>query len=231
VAENYLPTRETEITAWSAAFLANITPAPTTLGLSALQVGAYGTLNSNWTAAFALANNNATRTPAAIEAKNVALDDLINGTNGIRQLVNIIQAFPGTTNEQRIELGITVRDEEPTIIPAPDTAPVLVITATQGRRVSCRLKTFGSEEGRGKPENVAGATVLMHIGEEAPIDPLQWIFCLNTTQTQFDVDAAPTIAAGAKVWLTAFWRNRKDEAGPTSVPVSARVGDTIAEAA
>jgi hypothetical protein len=143
----------------------------------------------------------------------------------------VIQAYPPLTNTQRVALGITVPDEEPTPVPPPADPPVLTIVSTLGRTVELQLRDFNNTEKRGKPANVAGATILMYVGEEAPIDPAQWQFCLNTTKTTIHYDFAPSVPAGSKVWLIAFWRNRKDQSGPAAVPASTRIGDTLAQAA
>lgn len=45
----------------------------------------------------------------------------------------------------------------------------------------------------------------------------------NTTRTDTSVEFDTLIAPGTKVWLTAFWRNPKDERGPVATPVSTQI--------
>ncbi len=231
MADSYLPSRESEFDVWARNLATKVAATPTAFGLNAAQATALTALNTAWHAAYLVTTDNDTRTPAAIAAKNTAKAELIDGPGGIRELVKIIQAYPPLTNEQRVSLGITVPDLEPTPVPPPADPPVLAILSTLGRTTKLALRDITDSEKRGKPVGVSGATVLMFVGEEAPIDPLAWTFLTNTTKTVIDIEFQPAIPAGAKVWLTAFWKNRREEAGPAAVPVSTFIGDTLAQAA
>jgi len=227
----YLPSREAELNTWASTFNNHIVATPASFGLTVAQATAFTALFNTWQAFYLIANNPSTRTPSAIQSKNTFKDAMIDGPGGIRQLVNIIQAFPDLTNTQRVDLGITVPDASPTPVPPPANPPVLTVVSTLGRVVKLQLRDFTDSEKRGRPEGVAGATILMFVGEEPPIDPVQWIFVLNTTRTTVDINFPPSVAPGARVWMTAFWKNPREQAGPTSVPVSARIGDDLAMAA
>lgn len=224
---DYLPARESDYQIWMKNFNAFISATPTLYGLTAAQATALDTLFINFNAAFNTATNNSTRTPSAIQAKN---DAKVALTEEVRGLVKIIQAYPGTTNEMRVDLGIRVPDVEPTPVPPPTEAPQLVVDSLMSRVLTLKIRN-ADEDSRGKPAGVAGATLLMHVGEDAPLDPTTWVFLMNTTKTTAIIDFPSTIAAGAKVWITGFWRNRRDEAGPAATPVSVRLGDSMAIAA
>ena len=228
---DYLPQREADLVNWSTNFNTKISATPTAFGLDAAQATAYAALHTAFRNAYTAANDPATRTPNAVQTKNDAKEVLIDGPGGIRELVKVVQAYPALTNTQRVDLRITVPDAEPTPVPPPSEPPVLAVLSTLGRTVKLQLRDMADSEKRGRPEGVAGATILMFVGEDAPVDPTLWVFCLNTTRTVVDIDVPPSLAAGAKIWFTAFWRNRRDEAGPAAVPVSARIGDTLAQAA
>jgi hypothetical protein len=228
---DYLPSRESELVTWSNNFATQIAIDPPSIGLTAGQATTFGTLRTAFVTSYATANDPTTDSSSATAAKKAAKDAMVNGPGGIRQLVKIIQAFPGTTNTQRVDLGIRVPDEDPTPAPIPDQAPLLQIEKTLGRVVTMNLRDSVDRDRRGKPDGVSGATILMYVGEDAPLDPMQWIFLANTTRTTVEMDFAPSVAPGAKVWLIAFWRNRRDEAGPAAVPVSVRLGDSMAMAA
>ena len=196
-------------------------------GLLPAQSVQYASLHAGFASLYAVAIDPDTNSKTAIAAKNLAKEALTNGPGGARTLVNIIQEFPGTTDTMRADLAIRVRDASPTPQPVPPIAPVLSIVSQVGRVVQVKLIDSKDSEKRGRPEDVAGATILLYVGAEAPLDPALWTFCTNTTKVVVDIELVPSIAAGAKVWLIAFWRNRKDETGPTSVPVSFRAGDTM----
>jgi hypothetical protein len=171
--------REAQLLGWSAQFSAKITAAATTYGLTAPMASAYAALHSSFASLYATATDTDTNSKAAITAKNVAKQSLLYGTGGAWQLVNIIQAFPGTTDAMRAELNIKIRDVEMTPSPAPEVAPDLSIVSTMGRTVRIRLRDALNTDRRGKPDNIIGATVLTYVGDEAPTDSLGWSFCLN----------------------------------------------------
>ncbi|MCI0363473.1 MAG: hypothetical protein L0219_06290, partial [Phycisphaerales bacterium] len=117
--QNYLPSRESELVTWSTNYNTKIVAAPTSYGLVAAQATAYTALHTAFVTAYNTANAPLTRSPVNIEAKNTAKTALIDGPGGIRALAAIIQAFPGVTDAQLRELGLTVRDSQPTPIPPP----------------------------------------------------------------------------------------------------------------
>ena len=228
---DYLPTREADLVQWSSTFGAYITANAAAVGLSAAQATAYNGLQVAFSDAWALANANATRTPSSIETKDGAKDALISGPDGIRALVPIVQAFPGTTNAMRRDMGLTVRDSEPTPVPAPTLPPDLAVQSVLDRTVTFRLRDIQDTTRRGRPAGVDGATILMFVGDSPPGDPLGWTLLMNTSKTTLSIDFPPSIQPGAKVWLTAFWFNQRKESGPIASPVSVRLSDGLAAAA
>lgn len=228
---DYLPTREADLLQWSVNFNAHITADPTAYGLTLPQQAAYTVLHDAFAAAYTTANDNATRTPAAIQTKNTAKANLISGSNGIRELAGIIQAFPGTTDTERIELGLNVRDTEPTPIPPPSVAPGLSVLMVTGRTVKVRVFDALVPSSRSKPAGVKGASVYSYVGETAPVDIDSWKYEGSTTRTTFDVEFPATAPAGSTVWLTAYWTNPRLESGPACQPVSTNIAGGLAQAA
>lgn len=232
MAESYLPAREADLLAFAQNMDNLITAAPATYGLTAPQATAFSILYTNYANALQLATNPPTRTPPAIVAKNDAKAALIDGPGGIRELARIVQATPSVTNQAKADLGLTVRDGEPTPVPVPKGPPDIAIESVLNRTVRIRLRDMDNPDRRGKPDGVRGASVFMWVGsDEPPADPMEWSFFGNTTKTLFDVEFPQTIAAGTKVWLTAFWYNTKAEAGPPATAVSTRFSDGMAQAA
>lgn len=215
----YLPSREGELVTWSANMSALLAADPVIYGLTLGQATDFATLQTAYADAYTIANNDSTRTPASIVTKNDAKEALINGPGGIRELVDIIQAFPGTTNTMRANLQITVRDTEPSPIDPPASAPVLEVMKVWGRQVTVRIKVTADSETRGKPEGVAGATVLRAVGENPPSNEEGWKFVGNTGRTSYTFNLPDTVEPGSKVWITAFWFNPRKQSGPGATPV------------
>ncbi len=224
------PRKDSELVAWASNFSTQITATPTTFGLNAAQATAFAALYSALNSAYNRATNPNTNSKAAIIAKNNAKENLLNGPGGAWELVDIVQAFPGTTDEIRGELGLRIPDA-PSPIPAPTAAPDLSILSLLGRTVKVRLRDQENPDRRGKPEGVQGATVLYFVGENAPADPSSWLFAMNTSKNLFDFEIPAAVSAGDKVWLTAFWFNNKKDAGPAATPESIRVSDGLSLAA
>lgn len=225
------PRRQADVLAWSRNFEARIAGAPMAFGLDAPQAAAYSALHAAFASAYAAVMDPGANSRAAIVAKNEAREALLSGPGGARDMVRIVQAFPGTTDAVRGELGLKLLDVEAAIIPKPGSAPNLSIISTFARTIKVRLRDQDSPDRRGKPGGVQGATVLYHVGASAPADPSLWTFATNTSKPLFNVEIPASIEAGSRVWLTAFWFNARMASSPPATPKSTRVGDGLARAA
>jgi hypothetical protein len=210
---DYLPSREAELVTWTQTFSTLISAAPTSYGLSAAQATAFATLKTNWVNTYNTANSLGTRTSSAVAAKNTAKAAVIANA---RLLVRIVQATPTVTDAQKTDLGITVRDSEPSPIPPPATAPDIDIISVISNTVRIRLHEAGDSSRRGKPAGVAGAAIFSYIGTTPPPLESDWTFEGLTTLTQIDINFPAETPAGSQVWLTAFWRNPRDQSGPAA---------------
>lgn len=224
------PRRDADLLTWSDNFNTLINADPTRYGLTIEQGTDYTALHDAYASAYAVATNPNTNSKSNVNAKNQAKEQLLYGRGGAWALVNIIQAYPGTTNTMRGNLGLRI-SSDPTPVPAPDVAPNLSILLTMARVIRVRLQDQESPDSRGKPDGVQGATVLYHVGETASDDPSQWVFAMNTSRTLFEVEIPNTVEAGSKVWLTAFWFNAKKQSSPAAVPEFTRVSDGLSQAA
>lgn len=228
---SFLPSREGDLISFSANFNAKINVDPVAYGLTLQQGTDYTALHDAFVAAWNVLQDPDTRTQPNTVAKNEAKVALIDGPGGIRELVNVVQSNPSTTDQQRAELQITIPDREPTPIPVPTVPPSLSIVSVTGRIIKGRLENQESVSSRAKPEGVTGATVLYHAGDTAPDDPALWVFAKNTSRTSFDVEIPPSVPAGSRIWLTAFWFTARKESSPAASPESACISGGLAQAA
>jgi hypothetical protein len=207
-----------------------ITASPTTYGESAGQASAYTALHTAIATAYATATNPATNSKANVEIKNNAKAALLDGPGGARQLVAIIQAFPGTNDDMRAELNVRIPDTDPTPAPVPTTSPDLDILATFGHTIRVRLHE-SKVSGNTTPEGVKGASVFFFVGDNAPAEISQWNYNGMTTRSTYDAVLPSETPFGSKVWLTAFWFNNRMESGPAATPVSIHLPGGMAQAA
>jgi hypothetical protein len=221
------PPSDNALLAWSTNFKNLITADPSVYGLTATLATAYGVVHTAYADALAACDPNV-RNKAAVVAKNAARTTLKTQAT---LLANTIYGTPTVTVAQKVELGIPPRSE-PNPIPPPSTSPVLEVVSTNAWTARIRLKA-GAGGGRGKPAGTFGASVFSYVGATAPTDIGSWKFEGSTGRvTAIDVDFPNTLAAGTKVWLTAFWFNGRKQSGPACAPVSCNLpGGSVSLAA
>jgi hypothetical protein len=224
---DYLPDRDSDLVTWSAAFSAGLTALTTAVGISSGQASDYADLNDTWVEKFNASQNESTNSMASRIEKNEARAALVASA---RQLAGIVQKFPGTTNAQRAQLGLTVKDVEPAPAPIPGQAAVEVLSVN-GRTAKIRIADPENPTRRGKPDAVASIVVFSYVGETAPLDLDQYAYQGTVTRTITLVQFGPEVAFGAKVWFVAVYLNRRGEEGAPSVPVSAILAGGTVEAA
>lgn len=224
------PRKEADLLAWSASFSNALAVDPTIYGLTMAQATAYAALDTAFADAYAIATNPVSNSKANVEMKNTAKENLLYGPGGAWQLVNICQAFPDMNNDLRAALNIRIPDTDPTPVPVPDSSPDIDIVSTFGHTVKVRVHESKSPN-TGKPEGVKGASLFYYVGDEPPAEVSEWGFAGNTTKNTYDVVLPAETAAGAQVWLTAFWFNNRMQSGPAATPVSIHVPGGLSVAA
>src|SRR4051812_11911697 len=111
--------------------------------------------------------------------------------------------------DKRLELGMPLRDLEPSAIPNPGTRPVLTVLGTQDRSVRVRVADELTPTRRGKPEGCSACEIFSFQGETAPADLNVFRYEGQATRSEFVVTFGASAAAGAKVWIVARWVNAK----------------------
>lgn len=216
MANSYLPAKDGALLDWGRNFSQLISQSPVSYGLTILQAESFGSLFSAYEAAYNTAVAPETRTKGSIAAKNTAKNAM---KADARNLVSIIQGIPTVTPQMKIDLGVSVRDTEPTPILPPTVAPEIDFMPTGTRTIRIRLhneKTLN----RRKPDGVKGATLFSYIGATPPADFSNWKFEASTTKNVLEVEPPPTVSSGTQIWFTAFWFNPRTQSGPAATPVS-----------
>ena len=227
---DFLPASDADLLTWSAGFSQKITLNPTSYGLVAANATALASLQSTYATNLAAAVDPETRGGSTVLAKDQARVNLVAY---IRLLARAIQGTIAVTNQQRYDLGLTVRNTHPAPIPAPAFAPSVDVRSAAGCTVKIRLHDPANPTRRGKPLGVAGASVYSFVGATAPAELTAWKFEGNCTRTTVLVSFPADTAPGSKVWICACWFNPRAVAGPTSVPVGTNLpgGSGLTQAA
>ena len=144
---------DAEIASGSANFSTKISATPTAYGLVAAQATAYAAVNTAYQTAYTTAITPATRTKGTFAAKNDAKRNL---RVMAADLAKIIDGTATVTNQQKIDLGLSVR-VIPSPIPAPGVRPGMDIVSVANRTVTVHIHDSASSTKRGKPAGTTAA--------------------------------------------------------------------------
>jgi hypothetical protein len=212
-----IPSRDSEVLSWTTNFGSIVSGSPGTYGILDSSILAFVAKTEAFRSALQLADDPGTRTRVTVAAKNLAKRELVQDA---RLLVSVVDGQPNVTADQKLALGIKVRKSHRTPVPPPAQAPDLDLLGVTGRSVRLRAHNAETVSSRRKPSGVLGLTVLSHVGDTVPERLDDWKFEASTTKTVFEVDFPVSLPPGTKVWVTAFWFNRRAESGPAAEPVS-----------
>jgi len=226
---DFLPTKDAQLAQWANNFDTQITASPAAVGLSIAQAAEFTAVNTVWQAAYLTSVEPSTAGPSATAAKNSARKPM---KEKARELAAIIRAFPALTDQQRVDLWLTVPDPNPSPVPVPTSAPDILIDKTEGNLVTVRLRDAENPDSRGKPDGVAGASIYQFIGAQPPSlgDIEAWTFHGNTTRVLNTLDFSDE-QPGATIWLTSVWFNTRMDSGPATDPVVVQLPGTYQQAA
>lgn len=149
-----------------------------------------------------------------------------------RSIYAAVQVNDTVSDADKVLLGVKIR-AVPSPIARPSVAPGLHIDAVTGRIVSMTLHDNTVSPHRSKAPGAVAAWIYSFVGNDYPSNPAEWNFQGACTGRELQVEFENTVPAGAKVWVCAAWINAKQQAGPTSIPLSTNLqgGGSEAEAA
>jgi hypothetical protein len=226
---NFYLGKDATIVAGSANFAAMITADAVSLGLLPAQATSFGLLNTSLQSAYTAAITPETRTPVAIEAKNLAIKQM---RAGAIPLAKQIVGNPAVTDAQLVALGLLPRTS-PTPIPPEMTAPEVDAIEVNGRLVTIRIRQAGVDT-KARPIGAVGAYIFSYVGATAPTDPAAYKFEGLCTRRTVQVQFANDVPSGATAWIAAAWvSQRGGQRGFACTPVSFTIqgGPILAEAA
>ena len=178
---------------------------------------AYASAQADYAAKYAAASNPTTSGKSATFAKRQSLVNLKALT---RKWVNQIQGLASVSNQQRIDLGLPIRDTVRTPNKAPPDAPVMTAVSVVGRRVKYRIKNALTPDRRAKPKQADGATVLAFIGTTPPpAGDAGWVLKGQTSTSVFEIEYPSDVEPGQAVWTTAYWYTRRGQQSPACSPI------------
>jgi hypothetical protein len=212
-----VPTLDAALAQWSTNFNNLGTATPGDFGLSAPQMAIYTPLHTSYISAYDAAKVQGAKSKSLVIAKNDAKWALIPYA---RELYQMIQANSSVTNENKLLIGVAVRDTEPTPTPPPAQSPLLTVLSVNGRQVRLKLEDRLFTNTRRRPANAVGAAIFTFVGvTPPPIGAPGWSPEGQTGKTTVTVQFPDTVEPGTSCWLTAVWYNRRGEWSPQCEPV------------
>ena len=221
MANSYIPASDAGFNSWLVNFDALLTADPTAYGLTAPDAAAVATVTAAWAAAYLAATDPSTRTPSAVAAKDSARSDAEAVVRPYAMQINLNGAV---TDEQRVNLGLTVRKTVPTPVPAPTSAPALELVAATPGNHRLRYSDTGQGTGKAKPYGAIGVELQAYIGAAPTADPNDASYVGTVTKSPFD---QPQSGANQGQMATYFARfitrsgpAGRAQTGPWSAPLS-----------
>lgn len=214
---NYIPAKDADLATWAANFSNLITASPATYGLTAGNATTIAAVQAAWVSAYALVTSPSTKTPATVQAKNIARANLLAID---RVFAQAVANNPGVTSANKIALGVNPRVNTPTPVTAPTTYPVISIPSAIALGHVIRFRDdLASPSVKAKP---AGAIAMLLFGSASatPItDPTLLNFLKLTTKSPLTA-AWGSGDVGKKAYYAARWSTRTGLVGPWSTIVS-----------
>lgn len=221
---NYMPNRDADLDAWMQNFAALITATPTAYGLVAGDATIIQAQADAFAAALLAATDPSTRTSATIAAKDAARATAEDVLRGYAQRVNI---NPAVSNAERVDLGLTVRSLTPTPVPAPTTAPALMLINASPLLARLNFRDSDTPLLKRKPAGVIALELRRTIGVAPAVDPNAATLLAMVTKTPFAVEYVAgdvgKVATYFGRWVTRSGPAGIAQHGPWSAPLAVSV--------
>lgn len=217
---DYIPKSDAEYNVWQMNLIKILSENATAWGIPTEVLSALKSNQDSWMSAFDKASNKQNRTSADVTAKNEAGDVF---TKAIRDMVQQwLVRNPKVADADRVRMGISLRTNSHTSIPAPESFPVGTVDFSVRLQHSISFFDHASSHSNAKPEGVSGCEIYLKIDGEAPKDIEEMHFQGTCTASPFVIKFDAT-KVGKNAWYWLRWVNRKGETGPWSAAVSAMV--------
>lgn len=184
---NYIPSSDANFNAWILNFSALLTADPAAYGETAGTAAAVQSVADTWSVAYGIATNPITRTSPAVASKDAAR---YTAEQTARPVAIRIRNNAAVTNQQRVDLGLTVPKVVPTPIPAPTSFPVLGLVMATPLQHELQYSDSATPVGKSKPFGVIGLEIYRAIGAVEAVDPAQATYYATMTKSPMRINFA-----------------------------------------
>jgi len=161
MSKSYIPDGDAEFTNWFNQFKDTFSVYATGLGFSPGDTTALNNSLTSWQTKY---TDHLSAMIAARAARQAKVDQREASETLIRGLVKRIQSNPSTTNQMRVEFGITVPKGDRTPIPAPQESPFIELECNERGQVIVHVGTLPTNERLNKyPDGVEFALIYFRV--------------------------------------------------------------------
>ena len=217
--KDYIPTVETRFLIWSENYVNVLASNASRWSIPDSAVSRLHGLNTEYKEKYSVAENPATRTRVAIQAKNDAKKSFIAGIRRVYR--SYVLYNESVSNEDRELLQVSIHDTKATPSVAPHTAPSGAVDTSVHLRHT--IKVVDSVEVRkrgGLPAGVHGFEAWRKMGGAMPVNESEFSYLDASSTSTIAVDY-PLEDAAKTVWYRFRWTGNKNQHGPWSEIISA----------
>ncbi len=212
----YIPATDAGFRDWLNNFATLIAADPNRYGLDAGDAAIISNHNTGYAAAYVPCQSAETRTTALIIQKDAIKASAVAS---VRIYAQQIKVNAGVSNQDKAGLGLHINDITPTPIPAPVSAPMLVIQAAYSGEHQIRYADENTPASRRKPHGAIQIQINRTIAVGADPNPENATLVGLYTKQPVLVTAEPT-AVGQTATYFGRWVTRTGLFGPWSLPVA-----------
>jgi hypothetical protein len=180
----YIPAKDADFANWMANFATLLTADPDAYGLDAADAATVQPVADAFAVAYPISQDPITRTPVTVAAKDAARASAEAVT---RPYAVRISQNAGVDDADKAAIGVTVRTQVSTPIPAPVDAPTLGFLKAIPLQFQGTYEVAGAE-GKSKPFGSTGMEVAVAVGVAHTVDPQAATVVKTVTKSPFRID-------------------------------------------
>ena len=208
---DFVPRSDVQFNEWQKNLVVNMKASAMPWGIPPGAINDIEAEQAEFETRYAVAENPATRTRAAIVMKDEA-------RKSFESLIRItVKAYitynPAVTDEERINMGLRVHKTTRTAVGVPTTYPEYTVE-TALRQLSIHFRDAGKDS-KAKPAGISGALIRWDILNKPPTKSADLLNSALDTASPYTIRFTEN-QRGSRVYFALAWQNTKGELGPWS---------------
>jgi len=215
----YIPRRQGDLLVLARSAAEQLSAAPYRFGSTPQEAAYFQGYVDDFVAKMAVVTEPGGCTKSAVQAKE---DSVLKLLRVMRPLFQTIKMDAGVSGADKIALGVPIDGARRQQVPAPATAPDLLIVAAMRRQQILKYNDGPSPTRKAKPADVIALELFCQVGDEPEIS-VRYARSIALVTRQPYVVTFEEADVGLLAHYWARWVTRRGKRGPWSVPVSMTV--------